>query len=98
MLYDASLPNNQWGEAISTAVYLKNRSPTKSLKRITPYESDTDNKTDLNNLHRFGCVAYHHNKDLKRTKLSNQGIKCAFFGYEGRHQYRLWDPTAHKVV
>ena len=98
MLYNVSLPNNQWGKAISTAVYLKNRSPTKSLKGITPYESDTGGKPDLSNLRRFGCVAYHHNEDPKRTKLSNQGIKCVFLGYEGRNQYRLWDPAAHKVV
>ena len=89
MLYDAGLPNNQWGEAIPTAVYLKNRSPTKSLQRITLYESDTGGKPDLSNLRRFGCVAYHHNEDPKRTKLSNQGIKCVFLGYEGRNQYRL---------
>ncbi len=89
MLYDAGLPNNQWAEAISTSVYLKNRSPTKSLKRITLYESDTGNEPDLSNLRRFGCVAYHYNKDPKRTKLSNQGIKYVFFGYESRNQYRL---------
>ena len=33
---EPGLPNNQWGKAISTAVYLENRSPTKSLKGITP--------------------------------------------------------------
>ena len=85
MLYNADLSNNSWGEAISTAVYLKNRSPTKSLKEITPYESDTGGKPDRSNLRRFDCVAYHHNKDPKRTKLNNQGIKCVFLGYEGRN-------------
>ena len=49
-------------------------------------------------MRRFGCVAYHHNEDPKRTKLSNQGIKCVFLGYEGRKQYRRWDPSANKVV
>ena len=98
MLYDEGLPNNQWCKAISTAVYLKNRSSTKSLKRITPYESDTSSKPDLSNLHRLGCVIYHHNKDPKCTKFSNQGIKYVFLGYEGRNQYRFWDPTAQKVV
>ena len=50
MLYHAGLLNNQWGEAISTAVYLKNRISTKSLKGTTPYESDTGGKPDLSNL------------------------------------------------
>lgn len=98
MIYDVGLSNNQWGEAISTAVYLKNRSLTKSLNGITPYESDTGIKPDLRNLPRFGYVVYHYNKDPKRTKLSNQGIKCIFLDYEGRDQYSLWDPATHKVI
>lgn len=91
MLYDAGLPNNKWGEALSTAVYLKNGSPTKSLKGITLYESDTG-KPDLSNLRNFGGVAHHHNDEPKSSKLSNHGTKCVFLGYEGRNRYRLWDP------
>lgn len=89
MLYDAGLTNNQWGEVISIAVYLKNRSPTKSLKEITSYRSDIGNKPDLSNLRKIGCVVYYYNKDPKRTKLSNQGIKCVFLDYKGHNQYRL---------
>ncbi len=98
MLYDARLPNNQWGKAISTAVYLKNRSPTKSLKGITPYEADTGRKPDLSNLYRFGCIAYHQDENLQKKKLSNQGIKCQFLEYEEQNQYRLWDPLGRKVI
>ena len=86
------------GQSYLYCSLFKNTSPTKSLKGITPYESDTGVKPDLSNLRRFCCVAYHHNEDPKRSKLSNQGIKCVFLGYEGRNQYRLWDPAAHKVV
>ena len=98
LLYDAGLSNNQWGKAISTAVYLKNRSQTKSLKRINPYESDTGGKPDLSTWRNFGYVAYNHNDDPKRRKFRNQGIQCVFLDYEGRNQYRLWDFMAHKVV
>jgi len=38
MLDDACLSNRYWAEAVSTAVYLKNFSPTKALKKI-PYEA-----------------------------------------------------------
>ena len=31
MLVDAKLPHSFWAEALSTAVYLKNRCPTKAL-------------------------------------------------------------------
>ena len=39
MLLDAKLFKENLGEAVCTAVYLKNRWPTKSLKGIIPYES-----------------------------------------------------------
>jgi len=39
MLADSKLPHMFWAEALSTCVYLRNRSPTKSLNRITPYEA-----------------------------------------------------------
>ena len=39
MLLDSKLPQKFWGEAISTAVYLCNRSPTKALESMTPFEA-----------------------------------------------------------
>ena len=39
MLVDANLPHKFWAEALSTAVYLKNRSPTKAVKDMTPFEA-----------------------------------------------------------
>ena len=37
MLLDSKSPQRFWGEALSTAVYLRNRSPTKVLSDRTPY-------------------------------------------------------------
>jgi hypothetical protein len=37
MIAYAKLPNYSWGEALSTASYILNRSKTKT-KRLTPYE------------------------------------------------------------
>ncbi len=71
ILYDAGLSNNKWGMAISTIVYLKNGSSTKSLKSITSYETDNGKKSDSSNFHRFGCIAYHHDENPLKKKLSN---------------------------
>ena len=98
ILYDVGLPNDQWGEAISTADYLKNKSYTKSLKEITKYEADIGHKPDLGNFHRFGCIDHRHDKNPQRKKLSNQGIKCQFLGYKNRNQYRIWDRLRRKVI
>lgn len=34
-----SVPAQLWGEAVTTAVYILNRSPAKSLEGVTPYEA-----------------------------------------------------------
>ena len=39
MLIDAKLPKKFWAKAVSTAVYLQNRSSSKPLQNMTPYEA-----------------------------------------------------------
>ena len=39
MVIDANLPYKFWAEALSTAVYLKNRNPIKAVKDMTPFEA-----------------------------------------------------------
>jgi hypothetical protein len=60
MLADSGLPQKFWAEALSTAVYLKNRSPTKSLPETTPFEVWSGEKPDVSHLRVFGCNAYSH--------------------------------------
>ena len=38
LIHSAGLPLSFWAEAVNTTVYLRNRSPTSSLKDSTPYE------------------------------------------------------------
>lgn len=39
LLKAKNMPARYWGEAVTTAVFLLNRAPTKSLANITPYEA-----------------------------------------------------------
>ena len=39
MLKAKGLPRNFWGEAVSTAIFILNRSPTRALAGETPYEA-----------------------------------------------------------
>jgi hypothetical protein len=39
LLKSKNMPREFWGEAISTAVYILDRAPTKSLQGKTPYEA-----------------------------------------------------------
>ena len=60
MLADSKLPPKFWAEALSTAVYLRNRSPTKSVEGMTPFEAWMGEKPNVEHLRTFGCVAYSH--------------------------------------
>ena len=72
MLADSKLPHRFWAEALSTAVYLQNRSPTKVLQGITPIEAWTGKKPDVSSLRIFGCAAYAHVPKDERQKLDSK--------------------------
>ena len=55
MLADAKLPHPFWAEALSTAVYLRNRGPTKVVSGMTPFEAWTKKKPSVSHLRVFGC-------------------------------------------
>ena len=50
MLSDAKSPKKFWAEALSTAVYLHNRSPTTAVQGMTPFEAWTKEKPDVGHL------------------------------------------------
>lgn len=99
MLREAQLPKEYWGEAVSTAIYLKNRSPTAALIGKVPEEVWTGSKVDLRHLRVFGCLAMTLIPDVKRDKLDSKSRCCIFVGY-GEHTkgYRLIDPSKPKQI
>ena len=99
MLSCANLPHKFWGEALSTAAYLRNRSPTKAVKGMTPYEAWTGEKPKVDHLRIFGCQAFVHVPKDERKKLDSKSRKCVLMGYGTTTKgYRLYDPLKKKVV
>lgn len=100
LLEEANLSSKFWAEAVNTAVYLKNRSPTKAVK-VTPLEAWSVEKPNLNMLKVFGCKAFMHIPKAKRTKLDAKSKEFIFVGYCTESKaYRLCDPvnlTIHKA-
>ena len=89
MLKAKDLPRELWGEAISTTVYILNRSLTKSLKGQTPHEKWTRRRPSVDHMRVFGCVA--HVKDTRKhpSKLEDKSMPMIFIGYElGSKAYR----------
>ncbi len=97
MLAHADLPKNYWAEAIKTAAYLKNRTPTRSLDGRTPYEVWYQRACDVSHLRVWRCIAYARLPN-QREKFGSRAVKLSFIGYEkGNKGYRLCDDISGKI-
>ena len=95
MMFHSNLSVNFWAEAVNTAVYLKNRSPTTALDGITRYECLFNRKPDVAHLRVFGCIAFVHVPSDQRKKLDRKSRKVIFVGYpDGTKGYKLYDPVS----
>ena len=75
MIKGKNISNGFWAEAISIALYLKNRSPTKILEHKTPFESFYGYKPEVSHLRIFGSKAFSHIPKEDRRKLDAEAIK-----------------------
>lgn len=99
MLDDSQLTRKFWAEALASAVYLRNRSPTTAVSGMTPYEAWTGEKPDVAHLRTFGCTAYVHIPKDERDKLDAKARKCILLGYGTETKgYRLYDPVKLRVI
>nr|GEW08436.1 hypothetical protein [Tanacetum cinerariifolium] len=86
-------------EAVNTACYVINRSPSTAVELKTPMEMWTGKPVNYSDLHIFGSPVYVMYNTQETTKLDPKSKRCLFLGYaDGIKGYRLWDATAHKVV
>ena len=91
MLSGAKLPHKCSAEAVSTAVYLQNRSPAKAVDGMTPFEA-------VSHLRVFGCKAYAHVPKDECGKLDSKASECILVGYgEETKGYRLYDPNKRRI-
>eukprot|EP00253_Pinus_taeda_P014841 PITA_14841 len=86
-----------WVEAVETACYLVNRSPSSALEDKTPQEVWTGKKPYLSHLRVFGCDAYVHVPKEKQAKLDSKSEKCIFIRYkDGLKGYNIWNSVTRK--
>jgi hypothetical protein len=60
LMADKSMPHHYWAEAITTVVYIMNRTPTVTVHGMTLKEKYSGRKPDLSHLKMFGCITYVH--------------------------------------
>ena len=99
MIHAKDLPYKFWAEAVATACYVRNRSPTTAVDGETPEEAWSKTKPSVEHLRVFGCVAYAHVPKELRGKLDSKSEKCIFVGYCGESKaYRLYNMKSGKII
>jgi transposase InsO family protein len=78
MMKAKAMPAEFWGEAVSTAVFILNRAPTKSLKGTTPFEAWHGRKPDVSFLRTFGCVGHVKKTKPNLAKLEDRSTPMVF--------------------
>ena len=92
------MPQIFWGEAVSTAVFILNRSPTHSVDGMSPFEAWHGRRPNVHFMRTFGYVA--HVKVVKpgAKKLDDRSKPMVFLGYQqGSKGYRVYDPIDKRV-
>ena len=97
MLKANGLLDHFLGEAVATAVYLLNISPTSTVLNQTPYEAWMGKKPRVSHLKVLGCIAFALVNF--RSKLDEKYEKCIFIGCSTKSKaYRLYNPISGKVI
>lgn len=99
MLSDANLPKIYWAEAVSTAAYILNRSPSRVLNDMTPEEKWSGRKPNISHMKIFGCKAMVHIPKQQRQKWDVKSTEMIFVGYcQNTKGYRLLDKKKKIIV
>jgi len=70
-------------------IYLRNLSPTKSLRAIVLYKIFIGKKAYIGHLRVFRYIAYYYDEDPHLRKLDYKSNKCRLVSYEGYNKFRL---------
>ena len=95
----ANLPKSFWGEAVVTACYLINRSPSVPLAFDILERVWIGKDVSYSHLKVFGCKAFIHVPKEQRSKFNSKSIACIFVRYkDAKFDYKLWDPKEKKMI
>jgi hypothetical protein len=103
LLIDTQLPEYLWPELFDTVLYLKNRSPNKAVRDMTPYEALYGSKPNLSHLKIIGSALYSHNVEhesglIRQRKLGSRARKLRLISYrKDTNQYKAWNPEINRI-
>jgi hypothetical protein len=98
MMIQSQLSPSFWAEAISTANYLRNRCPSRSINGQTPHKLWTGKDFSVKHFQIFGTKGYRLDKTPNKGKFDPRSKKCIFVGYSTeRRAYRVWCPDSKRI-
>uniref|UniRef100_A0A0A9WLY1 Retrovirus-related Pol polyprotein from transposon TNT 1-94 n=1 Tax=Lygus hesperus TaxID=30085 RepID=A0A0A9WLY1_LYGHE len=95
LLNETKLPKELWGEAIRTAAYTLNRSPSAAIDGEIPVKL-MNGRVDLDRLRVFGSKCWKMNIP-KGDKFEDRAIPTRLVGYQD-NGYRLFCPATERIV
>ena len=99
LMLQSGLPGSFWAEAVSTANYVRNRTPSSSLGGKTPFEIWTGRKPDVSYFREFGSRAFYLDTEPSKGKFDSRSKPGIFLGYsELSKGYRIWSVKEKKVI
>ncbi|CAL9094550.1 unnamed protein product [Musa textilis] len=99
LLKGKHLSNQFWSEAVATAVYLLNISPTKVVMNQTSFEAWYGIKPSVSYIRIFCCIAYALVNLQNHHKLDEKSEKYILIGYSLQSKaYRLYNLVSGKVI
>jgi Reverse transcriptase (RNA-dependent DNA polymerase)/gag-polypeptide of LTR copia-type/Integrase core domain/GAG-pre-integrase domain/Zinc knuckle len=97
MLHASGQPKFLWGEAARHAVWLKNRTSTKALDGMTPFEALTGDKPSLRGLREWGSRVWVRNE--KKAKLGGRVDEGVWVGIDEKSKgFRVYWPKKCTVT
>lgn len=96
LLYTAHLPRNMWGEVLRHATWLKNRTSTRALGGMTPWQALYGSPPNLTGIKHFGKVVWVHDAD--GSKLDACAREGHWLGFDVEsHGHRIYWPATKTV-
>lgn len=78
VLKSSGVQKSFWPEAVNWSIHVLNRSPTFAVQNQTPEEAWSGRRPSIDHFRIFGCIAYAHVPEPKRSKLDDKGEKMYF--------------------
>src|SRR4029078_5287093 len=99
MIHAQGLGQEYWAEAVVAAAYMRNRGISRSTDGKSPHELWYGKKPTVRHLRVWGCTAYAHVAQEKRSKFDAKAVKCIMIGYsESSKAWRLWDTERKRLI